>query len=252
MEGGCWAEGVCSATDLMETPPFPLSSRAKPRDLRFNGPVLEMFLATAKRNGWRNRQPFPVNHSQRLPVSTTAAAVAATAAAVESATTTAAAMESTTAAHAATVVPAAATKAAAAAVVSTGCAACEPMSAGAIASRTVVEVVSCASVAHSATVAYPTAIASPAVVPAAAIVSTPAIVPTATPVSVIPGAGTDEDAADEPARAIVAIGCTGIGVIIVITPGTYRRGVPVTIIPIPGADADAHADLGISRSRHQR
>jgi hypothetical protein len=28
---------------LMEPPPFPLSSRAKPRDLRFSGPILEMF-----------------------------------------------------------------------------------------------------------------------------------------------------------------------------------------------------------------
>jgi hypothetical protein len=27
----------------MEASPFPLSSRAKPRDLRFYGPVLEMF-----------------------------------------------------------------------------------------------------------------------------------------------------------------------------------------------------------------
>jgi hypothetical protein len=27
----------------MEVPPFPLSSRAKPRDLRFYGPLLEMF-----------------------------------------------------------------------------------------------------------------------------------------------------------------------------------------------------------------
>jgi hypothetical protein len=27
----------------MEAPPSPLSSRAKPRDLRFYGPVVEMF-----------------------------------------------------------------------------------------------------------------------------------------------------------------------------------------------------------------
>jgi hypothetical protein len=29
---------------FMENPPSPLSSRAKPRDLRFSGPLLEMFL----------------------------------------------------------------------------------------------------------------------------------------------------------------------------------------------------------------
>jgi len=33
----------------LEVPPFPLSSRAKPRDLRFYGPVMEMFLAFADR-----------------------------------------------------------------------------------------------------------------------------------------------------------------------------------------------------------
>jgi hypothetical protein len=27
----------------MEVPPFPLSSRAQPRDLQFRGPLLEMF-----------------------------------------------------------------------------------------------------------------------------------------------------------------------------------------------------------------
>jgi hypothetical protein len=32
----------------MEAPPSPLSSRAKPRDLRFNGPLMEML-------GWAER-----------------------------------------------------------------------------------------------------------------------------------------------------------------------------------------------------
>ena len=33
---------------LMEPPPSPLSSRAQPRDLRFNGLVLEMFFYRAE------------------------------------------------------------------------------------------------------------------------------------------------------------------------------------------------------------
>ena len=34
----------------MEPLPFPLSSRAKPRDLRFRGPILEMFFNRAQRS----------------------------------------------------------------------------------------------------------------------------------------------------------------------------------------------------------
>ncbi len=34
----------------MEAPPSPLSSRAKPRDLQFCGPLLEMFFDRAKRS----------------------------------------------------------------------------------------------------------------------------------------------------------------------------------------------------------
>jgi hypothetical protein len=35
----------------MEPSPFPLSSRAKPRDLQFRGPFVEMFFDRAKRSG---------------------------------------------------------------------------------------------------------------------------------------------------------------------------------------------------------
>jgi hypothetical protein len=36
---------------FMEPSPFPLSSRAKPRDLQFRGPFVEMFFDRAKRSG---------------------------------------------------------------------------------------------------------------------------------------------------------------------------------------------------------
>jgi hypothetical protein len=36
---------------FMERLPFPLSSQAKPRDLQFRGPFLEMFFDRAERNG---------------------------------------------------------------------------------------------------------------------------------------------------------------------------------------------------------
>jgi hypothetical protein len=36
----------------MKPPPFPLSSRAQSRDLRFNGPVVEMFSTDRTRRGY--------------------------------------------------------------------------------------------------------------------------------------------------------------------------------------------------------
>ena len=118
------------------------------------------------------------------------------------------------------------------AVVATRCATRERVSTACITGRAMVKAVTSASVADSTAVAYATAIASPTVVPAAAIVSAPAIVPTATPITVIPGAGADEEATDKPARPIVAIGRASIRVIVVIAPRTHRRGVPVTVIPV--------------------
>jgi hypothetical protein len=40
----------------MKAPPFPLSSRAKPRDLRFSGPLLEMFFRQSKSWAFRPTQ----------------------------------------------------------------------------------------------------------------------------------------------------------------------------------------------------
>ena len=94
MESGCWTEGVCSAAALMQPPPYPLSSRpgfpaalrrtrprvhlsvrerrmkcdsvtnsyrksggAKPRDLRFNGLVLEMFSSRRGRSSASIQRP---------------------------------------------------------------------------------------------------------------------------------------------------------------------------------------------------
>jgi hypothetical protein len=48
----------------IEPLPFPLSSRAKPRDLRFRGPFLEMFFERAKHSGevcgFLNLPPTPI------------------------------------------------------------------------------------------------------------------------------------------------------------------------------------------------
>jgi hypothetical protein len=46
----------------METPPSPLSSRAEPRDLRFPGPLLEMFFDRAS----CKPQPFQLPGRQIL------------------------------------------------------------------------------------------------------------------------------------------------------------------------------------------
>ena len=42
----------------MEPPPSPLSSRAKPRDLQFSGPFVEMFFDRAQRFTLTSRAPF--------------------------------------------------------------------------------------------------------------------------------------------------------------------------------------------------
>ena len=45
--GGCCIQQLLS----MEGPPSTLSSRAKPRDLQFSGPLVEMFFGGAQRSG---------------------------------------------------------------------------------------------------------------------------------------------------------------------------------------------------------
>jgi hypothetical protein len=54
-----------------------------------------------------------------------------------------------------------------------------------------------------------------------------------------PGAGTDEDAAREPVRAVVSVGRAGVGRVVVVTVGAGRRAIPVPV----GGYADADRDL---------
>jgi hypothetical protein len=94
--------------------------------------------------------------------------------------------------------------------------------------------------AISAAVAYATAIAISAV--AATAVPAMGIAPTAT----VPGAGTEEDAAVEPRRAVVAIGRASIGSIAIVAVLTYRRTIAID------ADADGNLRLGLlRRSEHE-
>jgi hypothetical protein len=145
------------------------------------------------------------------------------------------------------------------AVVPTRCATCEAMSTTGIAGSAVVIAGASAGVANSTTVTNSTpavAVARSTVVATAAIVAAAAVISTATPIPVIPGAGSDEEATDKPARSIVSIGRARVGVVVVISPRTHRRRVPVTVISVSTAVANANPDtntyLGTRRSRHER
>jgi hypothetical protein len=90
------------------------------------------------------------------------------------------------------------------------------------------------------------------VITAATVVPTATVVP-ATPITVVPGAGADEEATHEPARSVVAIGSAGVRIIRVVAPGTDGSRVAVTVVSVSSiTDADTHTNLGVSRSRHQR
>jgi hypothetical protein len=106
------------------------------------------------------------------------------------------------------------------------------------------------SVANSTPIANPTAIAYPATV--AVAIATTTVVAAATPVAVVPRAGADKDATDEPARTIVAIGRTCVRGVVVIPPRADRSRVSVSIITVPRANAYPDTDLGISRSSKER
>jgi hypothetical protein len=146
-----------------------------------------------------------------------------------------------------------ATDATPAAVEAAGSAACECVRATSITSRAVVKAVTSPGVPNSTAIAYSAAIAGPAVSTATVAAAT---VATATPVAVIPGAGADEEATEEPARAIEAVGRASVGIIAVIPPRTDRSRVTVvsvsTTISVSTTNPDAYTYLGVSRSRHQR
>jgi len=140
-------------------------------------------------------------------------------------------------------------------VIATCRAAREGVSGTGVTGRTMVIASSSPGIANAAAISIPTAIAYSAVVSAATVVPTAAIISTSTPISAIPGTRADEDAADEPARSVVAIGRAGVRIIVVVAPGTNRSGIPVTIIAISvaAADSDTDSDLSVrGRSRHQR
>jgi hypothetical protein len=142
---------------------------------------------------------FP--RTECLPVSAAATTVAATksaAAAMEAATAYAAAVEST------------ATYATA--MESTGCTTGESMSTARISGRPVIKSTAGPRIADTATVSIPTAVPDSAVVAAATVIST------ASPITAIPGAGTDKDATDEPARSIVAVRGASVRIIGVVAP----------------------------------
>jgi hypothetical protein len=82
-----------------------------------------------------------------------------------------------------------------------------------------------------------------AVVPAAIIATT---VKAATIVAVEPGAGTDEDAADEVVRSVVAVWRAGVRIVAVVTVGADRRW------PNDGTHSDSHANLGVGAARGKK
>src|SRR5580658_8861778 len=56
-----------STQRLTEAPPYPLSSRAQPRDLRFRGPFLEMFFDRAQQSGSAVQRAHLGNVFRRSP-----------------------------------------------------------------------------------------------------------------------------------------------------------------------------------------
>jgi hypothetical protein len=85
------------------------------------------------------------------------------------------------------------------------------------------------------------AIMTPAVSEPASIISTAIVATTpvaaASPISVIPRASADKDSAIEPVRAVVAVGRTGIRVIIIVAVSAYRSWTPIAV-----TWADSNAD----------
>ena len=83
--------------------------------------------------------------------------------------------------------------------------------------------------------------------PSAAVISpattvSPSVVVISSPTPAVPGAGAKEDAVIEPLRAIVAIGCTGIGRVAVVAILTFGRNVRIT-----AADINSKRDLRVRR-----
>ena len=86
--------------------------------------------------------------------------------------------------------------------------------------------------AVSATAVIAAAIAVSATVVAATVVATPVI-------AVVPGAGADEDATDEPVRPVVSVGSTVVGGIIVVAIGADWRGAVIDRSAYANPEGDA-------------
>jgi hypothetical protein len=95
---------------------------------------------------------------------------------------------------------------------------------------------------ESASVIPTSTVVTATVVAVSTTVETPTIIATVSVVAVIPGAGTDEDAADEPVRSIISVGGAGIRIIAVVAIGAdWSR----TVIS-RDTDSDAKGDaLGV-------
>ena len=101
------------------------------------------------------------------------------------------------------------------------------------ATKTFMAVVAAASIVTTVTVVAATIIAT--------TVEAAAVVP------VIPGAGADEDAANEVVRAIVAVGCAGVRIVAVVTVGADRG----SAVDRAHSDGKANLRVGIARGKKQ-
>jgi hypothetical protein len=110
--------------------------------------------------------------------------------------------------------------------------------------------ISAAGIANTTAIGYgATTITTP--VPAA--IAAP--VSATTPVTVIPGTGTDEEATDEPARTVVAVGCTCIRIVGVVAPlANWRcRGISISISVIATiSHPNTNGYLGMGGIGYQR
>src|SRR6266481_5961592 len=127
------------------------------------------------------------------------------------------------------------------------------VTAAAIAVAAAVEVSAAIATIESTTVIAATAIISAATVIAATIAAASVTISAAviaTPViSVIPGTGADERAADEPIRSVETIRRASVGVVIVVSVGANRSGLVISGHSNSNAEGDA---LGLrERSREE-
>jgi hypothetical protein len=212
--------------------------------------------AYTKENGWLKSPAVLVDQSKYLPMSTTTAAVTTAAAAVESAAT-ATAVEATTTAAAAMESAAAVTAVETAGsadttTVETASPTYECVAATCIAGRSVVKAATSPGVPDSTAIASAVISAAP-VVSTATVVAAAAVVAAATPVTVVPGAGADEETADKPARSIEAIGGACVGIVVVVAPGADGSRIAVAVISVSTiTNPDTYTHLGVRRSRHER